>query len=186
MVPERSALTRLYIHTHSHTPHWHSHTHSLHRCTHTHNTGGWWHLNWGGRARGNSFHVSDAMPFAPFQPLLCAVLLSSLHCYTHTYYLSWCLVTLPCLHVHTYLCTLIWYWCSLYIVPFLCILFLLCYCRDSSILHSMHLHLNIFNVWFCDLNCCHSADTCINLVGSRIRTSNLSVTGATLWLDWLG
>jgi hypothetical protein len=43
-------------------------------------TGGWWHLNWGGWARGNGwsgkgvskngFHVFDAIPFAPFQPLL--------------------------------------------------------------------------------------------------------------------
>ena len=45
-------------------------------------TGGWWHLNWGGRARGNGWSgISgmvlntsntwfDAIPFAPFQPLL--------------------------------------------------------------------------------------------------------------------
>ena len=37
------------------------------------------------------------------------------------YYLSWCLVTLPCpVHIYLkYLCTLIWYWYSLYIAPFL-------------------------------------------------------------------
>ena len=35
--------------------------------------GSWWHLNWGEQARGNGwsgFHVFDAIPFAPFQPLL--------------------------------------------------------------------------------------------------------------------
>uniref|UniRef100_A0A674AE99 Uncharacterized protein n=1 Tax=Salmo trutta TaxID=8032 RepID=A0A674AE99_SALTR len=45
--------------------------------------GGWWHRNWGGRARGNDwngmsgFHVFDATPFAPFQTLLRAVLPSA-------------------------------------------------------------------------------------------------------------
>jgi hypothetical protein len=51
-------------------------------------TGGWWHLNWGGWACGNGWsgnrwngpnyvkHISvfGAIPFAPFQPLLWAVL----------------------------------------------------------------------------------------------------------------
>jgi hypothetical protein len=50
-------------------------------CTSVYTTGGWWHLNWGGRAcdhvwRGMGGMVSntsitwfDAIPFAPFQSL---------------------------------------------------------------------------------------------------------------------
>jgi hypothetical protein len=120
-------IETIYTHTHTHTRHWHytnphtftyTHKHIPTTQTHTrayrHNTNTFKHTH-------THFYTHNLL-----------LLLSSLF-YSY-YYLSWCLVTLPCLHVHTvstsntsYLCTLIWYWYSLFIAPFLCILFLLSY-----------------------------------------------------------